>query len=82
MMRLGLEELLGLGEADADEAVGDGNAGGDPENCIPRLDAATKAGVNARGEQAVKRLSLLEDTVYETAGAGAECVRVLVGIYL
>lgn len=48
--RFGGEELLRFGETDSDEADGDGEAGGDPEDGFPGIGGAADAEVGAGGE--------------------------------
>jgi len=66
---LRLDELLGLGEEDTDEANGEGSASTDPEEDLERVGCGTLGGESkgkCGGEEVTEGVTLLEDTGEET----------------
>jgi hypothetical protein len=65
-----LDELLRLGEADADKSDSNGETGSDPEDSLPCVGCSSNSQVGAGSEHVTERVSLLEDTTHETTSVG------------
>jgi len=68
---LRLDELLGLGEEDTDDANGERSTGADPEEDLVRIRGGTlgsESKSESGSEEVTERVTLLEDTGEETTG--------------
>lgn len=63
-----LDELLGFGEKNANEADADGDARADPKHHLPAVGFASDAEVGACCADVTEAVSLLEDAGHETSG--------------
>jgi len=72
---LGLNELLGFRECDADETNGNGESSTNPEDGLPRLHRIANTQVGTRSEHVSKGVSLLEDTRHKTTSIGGTVLK-------
>jgi hypothetical protein len=73
---LGLEELLRLWEADADQSNGDGDGCTSPEDRFPGIGSTADAKIGTSRHDISKGVSLLEYTTHQTTGIGTVSISV------